>query len=131
VLVREILVPVFEKEAHFLEAYAKELRVRAGIPLVSQILFGSVARGEERPKSDVDLVFVIGGGKAGRDRQDALDQAMVELSGSYGNPPQVILFDHREFSRKARSGDPFVSEVLRTGRVLYGKPFAELLRNGA
>lgn len=131
VLVRQVLEPAFEKEAHFLEAYAKELRERARIPLVSVILFGSVARAQEKPKSDVDLIFVTPKGKAGADRQSALDHVASELATGYGNPPQVLLFDRREFSRKAKAGDSFVSEILRTGRVLYGRPLSELLKNGA
>ncbi|MBI4566040.1 MAG: nucleotidyltransferase domain-containing protein [Planctomycetes bacterium] len=131
VLVRRILEPVFETEDGLLEAYANDLRKRAGIPLVSMILFGSVARGEERPASDVDVVLVTPAGGAGRERQEALDRAATELAGTYGNPPQVMLFSRREFSRKAAARDSFVSEVLRTGRVLYGKPFSQLLKHGA
>jgi predicted nucleotidyltransferase len=130
VLVRQVLESVFRTEAGLIEAYAGDLRKRAGIPLLSIILFGSVARGEERPGSDVDLLLVAPDREAGRRHQEALDRAMVALSTSYGNPPQVILLGRRAFSRKARSGDPFVAQVLRTGRVLYGKPFSTLLKDG-
>ena len=105
------------------------MQKRARIPLVSVILFGSVVRGEERPSSDVDLVLVVPRPEVSRTCQDALDRAMVDLSSSYGSPPQIILFDRREFAKKAKSGDAFVTEVLRTGRVLYGKPFSEIIKH--
>jgi predicted nucleotidyltransferase len=130
VLVRYILAPVFRKEAGFLAAYAGELQKRARIPLVSVILFGSVVRRKERPSSDVDLVLVVPRPEVSRTCQDALDKAMVELSSSYGSPPQIVLFDRREFTKRAKSGDAFVTEVLRTGRVLYGKPISELIKHG-
>lgn len=131
VLVRSVLVPVFAREDRFLEDYAADLRRRVSLPLVSVILFGSVARREERPGSDVDLLFVTRDGRPPEVYQAALDRAMVDLAAQYGNPPQVIVMDRRQLRRKLKAGDPFLREVLRTGRVLYGKAFAELLKDGA
>lgn len=129
VLVTRMLRPLFEREASVLSEYGRDLRRRIGTPLVSMILFGSVLRREERATSDVDLVLVVSGANAVRRAEEAVDRAAGELASLYGNPPQVIVYDRADFRRKAGTGDGFVTEVLRSGRVLEGKPIAEVLKN--
>jgi len=129
VLVRELLEPLFDREGTFLSGYARELRSRLRAPLVSLVLFGSVARGEERPTSDVDLIVIVPDASAVPKAEEGVDQAAADLAGRYGNPPQVIVLDRETFGRKARTGDPLISEVLRTGRVLVGKSIAKVLKS--
>lgn len=126
-LVQILLVPLFEREGALIEAYAKDLVSLLGTP-ESLILFGSVARGEERPTSDVDLLFVTGGATAARKAAEGLDRAAVDLAARYGSVPQVLVYDRKAFQDLARKGDPFISEVLRTGRVIRGKPLSEILK---
>lgn len=129
VLVRDLLQPLFEREGSFLAMYGRELRSCFKGPIVSIILFGSVARGQGRPSSDVDLVVIVPAKTAVRPAEDAVDRAALDLASRFGSPPQVIVLDRESFRRKAASGDPFVSEVLRTGRVLEGKALAEVLKD--
>ncbi|HXH84415.1 MAG TPA: nucleotidyltransferase domain-containing protein [Candidatus Tectomicrobia bacterium] len=44
-----------------LRRYVESLAVHAGADLVSVVLFGSRARGEARPESDIDLLVVVRG----------------------------------------------------------------------
>jgi hypothetical protein len=39
------------------------------------------------------------------------------------------VIDRESFRRKAEKGDALVAEVLRTGRVLSGKPISEVLKH--
>lgn len=58
------------------EAYVSALHRSLGSSLVSAVLFGSVARGEAGPTSDVDLLLVVEGLPASRlARHDALGPA--------------------------------------------------------
>ncbi len=129
ILVEKLLGPLFQKEEGLFGEYARDLRRRIRGPILSVILFGSVARKTERPGSDVDVVLVAPTREAARRMEAAADQAAGELATRYGNAPQVLVFDRDDFRRKAESKDGFVLEVLRTGRVIKGKPFAELLRH--
>jgi predicted nucleotidyltransferase/predicted transcriptional regulator len=129
VLVRDFLEPLFAAEGRVLEGYARDLRRRVAGRVLSVILFGSVATREEGPASDVDLLFVVPSREEVRPLEEAADRAAVELARRYGNPPQILVTDRDQFRRKAASGDGFVTEILRTGRVIEGKPFSELLKH--
>ena len=128
-LVESVLAPLFAREEEGLERYGKDLLGRIKGRVDALILFGSVARREERPTSDVDLILIVGSPDARGKVEDAVDRAAGELAARYGNPPQVIVMAREEFRRKAEKGDALVSEVLRTGRVLGGKPLAEILKH--
>jgi predicted nucleotidyltransferase len=55
-----------------LERYVEILRREFGDRLVSVVLFGSRARGEARPESDIDLLVVVRGLPEGRSKRHAL-----------------------------------------------------------
>ncbi|HLF94118.1 MAG TPA: nucleotidyltransferase domain-containing protein [Planctomycetota bacterium] len=128
-LLRNLLEPLFEREEALLADYARDLEKHVGGRILSLILFGSVARKEERPTSDVDLLLVVSTSAEARRIEGAIDRVTVDLARRYGSPPQVIVMVRSEFRRKARSGDRFLTEVLRSGRVVRGKPVAEVLRD--
>jgi predicted nucleotidyltransferase len=128
-LAETVLIPLFEREEQGLVQYAKDLRSEVGLPIVSLILFGSVARKEERATSDVDLILIVKSPAMRGKAEDHVDQAATDLASRYGNPPQVIVIDRESFRRKAQKGDALITEVLRTGRVLSGRPFSEILKH--
>lgn len=128
-LVAKLLTPLFEGEGKLLEDYAREFRRRLRGPVVSLILFGSVARAQESASSDVDILVIVSNPAAARRVEESADRAAADLASRYGNPLQVLVMDRDGFRRRARAGEPFVSEVLRTGRVLEGKSLAEVLKD--
>jgi predicted nucleotidyltransferase len=127
-VVRDILEPAFAREERLAEVYVREAVRKAGPPPLSAVLFGSVARGAERAESDVDVLFVVKDAASKAAKKRALDAAAGELAAIYGSAPQFVVEDLPSFRRKVAAGDPFLSAVLREGRVVLGKPFAELLR---
>jgi len=126
----DLLTRLFQEEGTLLSRFAGELRKRSRLRPISIILFGSAARGTERPTSDVDLVFVTETGKLAVKEEERLDSAMVELSSRFGSTPQVMVIGLRDFQRRAKKGDGFINEILRTGRVIHGKPISGILTGG-
>jgi predicted nucleotidyltransferase len=91
----------------------------------SVVLFGSAARREDRPDSDVDVLVVSAGaeGRRGhRRRSYALAQSMRRL---LGRPVDVVVMDREEM--RAQASSPFVQRIAREGRVLVGMPIPALL----
>jgi predicted nucleotidyltransferase len=82
-----------------------------GAPIASALLFGSIARGEERPNSDVDLYIEM----AGPARKAALEEVLTELSPrvhrTFGNALSPLIYSSRE------SRNPPSPRLLRTIRT--------------
>ena len=129
-VVEGILGPAFQKEAGMVEEYAREARRRLRVPVESVVLFGSVARGEEEPKSDVDLLFVVADDRAVKAAEAGIEGIMGDLARRYGNVPQMLLVSRDRFRKGIRLGKPLYVEILKTGQVLQGKAFSEILKDG-
>ena len=91
---------VFADEAAALERLKSELkRVLVKLPVRRAWLFGSIARGDERPVSDVDLFVEV---KNEADRQVVLDRMSI-VSGDFalrfGNPVSTLVWSVREMRK--------------------------------
>jgi len=79
------------------------------------ILFGSLAEGQIRPDSDIDL-FIIKNDvpEIGVDRIRQLDGLI-----KYRLATDFIVYRPDELDRRLQMGDPFVKNILDKGIVLY------------
>ena len=80
------------------------------------ILFGSAARGELEPDSDVDFLIIKKDSPLyGADR-------IRELSGMIDRniPVDFLVYLPDEFDQRIQMEDPFLKAILKEGRVLYG-----------
>ena len=83
------------------------------------ILFGSVARGDAREDSDVDLLVVV-------KERDIADMKEIygiafEVSMEYSVEVSPKVYGAREVLKRLELGAPFINEVLKEGVSLYGK----------
>jgi predicted nucleotidyltransferase len=79
------------------------------------ILFGSMARCEQRPDSDVDLLVVV---REVSDRR-ALRVAMRRAVNGMGLSKDIVLLTSEEFERKRRIPGSAAYPAEQEGRVLY------------
>jgi len=80
-------------------------------PGSSVVLYGSCARGEDSPESDVDVLIV------GR-RAEKMD--LTRYEGMLGRRINTIVFDPQEWEEKAEEDRAFYERVLVDGIVLHG-----------
>ena len=80
------------------------------------ILFGSAARGDSTPGSDVDLLIIK------RDTPQYGADRIMEVSGLIERdvPVDFLVYRPEEFEKRLSLGDPFIELVLKEGKVLYG-----------
>jgi predicted nucleotidyltransferase len=84
------------------------------------LLFGSLARGEATPDSDIDLAVIA---PADWDNRVELEDS---VRTHLGNNCDVLVLTEADFNRLAVSGEPVVSDILRDGVALIGtKPRVE------
>jgi predicted nucleotidyltransferase len=78
------------------------------------LLFGSIARGEGTPDSDIDLAVIAP--SDWDSRVELEDSVRLRL----GNNCDVLVLTEADFNRLAASGEPVVSDILRDGVALIG-----------
>lgn len=131
-LVQEILRPAFRQEAQGLAHVAKLLRQALGPALhtsvVTAVLYGSVARRQERPTSDLDVLFLVRSPQAKRRVQRVLNQRWETLTRRFGNSLAPYVNTVREAQQKSRRGVALFREILKAHQVLWGRPLEEILR---
>ncbi len=89
--------------------------VRAFDPL-EIVLFGSVARGEETPDSDIDLLVVLAR-VAPHEKANLMGEVRAAIHAPV--PVDVFVTDPAEISRRAHLTGSILYPALREGVVLY------------
>ncbi|MCC6831912.1 MAG: nucleotidyltransferase domain-containing protein [Thermoleophilia bacterium] len=119
-------------------AMLTELRdaiARLDPPPVSAALFGSAARGDGGPDSDLDIAIIGGPGDADpatRRAWDAqIDAMTTTLERRLGNRIGVHEIGPADAIRLAASRPPVVAEILADQVPLFGRPIAEILGDGS
>jgi predicted nucleotidyltransferase len=80
------------------------------------ILFGSAVRGEFEEVNDLDFLIIKDDVPyTGLDRMRELDQ-LVDREIAV----DMIVYRPAELEERIRLGDPFITMILKEGRVLYG-----------
>lgn len=98
--------------ARRIEEYCREI-VRELAPH-QVILFGSFATGDISEASDIDIIVVA-------DFQVSfLDRIKLLLDLNYfGLPIEPIGYTAKEFDQMKQAGNPFIANVIDTGKILY------------
>lgn len=130
-LVQELLRPLYDREAQaqdqLLGLICKSLDSRLKAQVATAALYGSVARGEERPTSDIDLVVLV---KSQRNRlkvRQALEPLWEVVAERFGNTLNLYLNTVREAQEKHRRRLPLFKSILRDHRLVFGTPLEEVL----
>lgn len=134
-LVRQILRPFFDQEANLQERLSEllheALQGAEKAKVITVAIYGSVARKEERPASDIDLLVLVESGQAKRLVQNALDRFREEAMEEFGNVPALYVNTLAEARRKIQRQEPVFKNILKEHRVIWGKPLEEALRGKA
>lgn len=130
-LVRNGLVPLFEIErervrdvfAWLREALQAELASGA---VRSVMLYGSAARGGDRPGSDLDLLVVAADDASAASAHSRLANLAPELERRFGLDLAPVVLSDARLREQLAAGDTVTVAALREGRLLAGEPLDEL-----
>lgn len=87
-----------------------------GLDAYKVILFGSIARGDEKPKSDIDLLVVVKNAEQKELARDRLLDASVKISEKFGNSLSPAVYSLKEF--KAKTNSQLFKNIKMEGRVI-------------
>jgi predicted nucleotidyltransferase len=93
----------------FSDAVAREFRPR------KIVLFGSYAYGKPTEDSDVDLLVIM---RRTRDRGERMS-VRIRHAIPRDFPLDLLVRTPSDVAKRLRWGDPFISELLEKGEVLY------------
>jgi len=113
-VLRDVLIRVFQGEANSLELLKGDIEtVLQPLPVKRAFLFGSIARGDERPTSDVDLLVLVESKAAKEKVEGALSRASSRFSLRFGNPLSPLVLDNSQTRRPA--GPQLINRALVEG----------------
>lgn len=126
VLVKKIIWPAFNYENNLTNELGSYLAANLKLPLISIILFGSRARGEEKPRSDIDLAFIVKAGDEVRCEKEIINLNPA-VSASFGSSIAPIIYSTAKFSAKAKSRERLVKNIIKQGKIIYGRLWSDLI----
>lgn len=126
-LVKEALLPLFRAEKSFLESARLRIRKEFGGHARTATLFGSAARKEDEPGSDVDLLLIT----------DAQDKELLEekarafgkrFIAEYGVRFSPMALTTREARIKYNKSDPLLKNILEHGIDLLKERLEDIIK---
>jgi len=102
------------KAKQALKLVVKDLKI--GYKPEKIILFGSLIQNNISENSDIDLMIIKKTNKDPWTRQQEADRYI-----SHGFPIDFLVYTPGEIKERLKSGDPFVKEILKNGKVLHEK----------
>jgi len=126
-LVRGGILPLLDLEAEIRTGVFARLRETFGKGVVSGCVFGSTARGEERPESDLDILLIV----ERKGEEDLLQKRASRLFEEFrrdlGIRPSLLVLTRGELTNRYRAADEFTKNVVREGETFAGKPIGTVI----
>ena len=80
-------------------------------------VFGSYATGKITADSDIDLFIIKKTTKPRRERQREVSRILIDREV----PIDILVYTPAETRRRERLGDPFILDILNSGKLVYAK----------
>lgn len=127
-LAKDVLMPMFEKEAKIPQLIPNIILKESKTPLpLSIILFGSFAKNNASPDSDIDIALIYPDHKNKSLIRNELTEVEKRITRLFGNHLACVPIKIREFKKRFKKNQRFIKEVVKTGKVIYGKSIAEIV----
>ena len=122
-ITQRIVLPALEAERGLPRALREEIVSLFAPKAISIVLFGSLARGQEKRGSDVDVLVVLADREGCAEVEERALEAGHSFFKKFGRPLSVHCVN---ISDARREGKAFLSKAVSKGETLFGKPPAEL-----
>jgi len=131
IIVSNLLKPLYERESKIPgDVYRAIIRNISSLvinDIVSIAVFGSIKKGKERPTSDIDLLVLVRNPEDKRKVEEDFGRINEKIIGKFGNTISSYIQAIEEFKLKYKRDLAVVKNILKTHRLLFGKPLKELL----
>ncbi|MBI1865308.1 MAG: nucleotidyltransferase domain-containing protein [Nitrospirae bacterium] len=123
IFAEKIVLPAIKAEGRLLDELKRDVAARFGHFTVSLVLYGSLARGEEKEGSDIDVMAVVKGER----EKAAMEEKAASMAFYFSERFDGLLSIHcltvDEIRR--RKDLPLMRSVMKEGVILAGKRLSE------
>lgn len=127
-LVKTIVLPALAAEANLIEDLKSELRAAFDPLAVSIVIFGSVARGESTPGSDIDVLVVTPDRTNAERAMQVADDVGLRFFRRYGMPLSVIVTAQDKLPAEPGA---FLARARDEGVLVSGAELTSLMPHGS
>lgn len=128
IVVNKIILPALKEEERLRRALYQELIIIFGHDAIALVLFGSFARGEETPTSDVDVLVITETNATKEAVQRLAEQHALPFEEKFAAPLSVHCLSLKEI--EGRRQPAFIKQASHDGVLLSGKTVEELMWSG-
>lgn len=116
-----------ELESKLINALLSDNKIKNALAHAS--IYGSVARGDEHPGSDIDLLLIFDRKVDKSELEKVLDPLEDEISTSFGKQLHVMLIECKTSNNEWRNAlrPTFLNELAEHSKILYGNDVTEIL----
>ena len=114
-LVRDLLIPLLRKEREIFPRIVRRVGDLAAGRCVRALVFGSVARAEERRESDLDLLLIADGPRGQASTRQAANELRAVMAREWGLRVNAIVLTQRAVEVRRQRRDPLIADILREG----------------
>lgn len=129
-VVQNAILPLIRFEDEFWKRLGDKMLKGLRPKPLSVILYGSVARGEEKYGSDFDIHLVYGGRTLPQKLEGEKGRLREEFAAAFGSPLTISVSRISDFQMRSREKDPLIRNIIKEGHVLTGLSLTELLAYG-
>ncbi len=125
-LFTQLIRPLLRGERKVFRSFVQAVAHAVDPHCQSVTLFGSVARGSERPGSDFDLLIVVREGRERPRLMRSLSELATRVSRTWGIRINPITFTAAQVRRHAGEDHPLFTAAIRDGIPLAGQSLREV-----
>jgi len=131
IIISELLKPLYERESKIPDdvyrAIVRNISSLVIDDIASIAVFGSMKKGKERSTSDIDLLVLVRKPEDKRKVEEDFGKVNEKIVGKFGNTVSSYIQTVEEFKLKYKRGLALVKNILKSHRLLFGKPLEDLL----
>lgn len=130
-IVREIIIKLFENEKKVLDSVIdnliKQIKPEKNSSILSMILYGSFAKEEFTPRSDIDLMIIV----KNKAEIKKIKQMLLKVSEDFMRDDLIVFHDiitKGEFKRLYTQREPVMMDIFKFNKLLYGRDLTEIVK---
>ena len=129
--VKDVLIPVFEQERKLKRTLFKLIAEHYKDIATSILLFGSVARGEDTPESDLDICIIVPDESTKQKIEKRTVRVLLEVKQKFGVTLSNILLTEKEFRNGIDNQIELYQNIVNESKLLFGTSIKEIMHGKA